>query len=738
MNWKKIPPALKELRRTLPLDRNDFRLAGTPLVVLLTLTALLLPAHGQQNVPIPQMPVATSNLQIPVPSQPAFDVYPDYAAGNAIANKLRDAPVKLYDFDRASLRDVLRFMADDAGIPFVALQESSAAESTLVTFTLRASPFRALETIAGANGIHLFFENGIWFMRPINEQELIGRIYKLKFNPQQNVTYDGDGSQSGATTSVSGGGSGSGIPDLNINLQGPTNVFKVETPEIVDQLKALLGIPTNGVSAQMAAEASVDNFGQLQPSRGFNPAGSRFIGESASKGDGGAQAIYNADSSTIYVVATRQQHQWVEGFLSSTDRPQALIGIEVKFFETTRDPKKDLGINWANTFGGDGYRVQLSGGAEATGGLDSGSLSTALNTVNNLSEAGSQIGIDQSGGGPYDFSRATGSTDNTRLDSSIRETGFSGGYSAVLAPDALDFSIQAFMDDRDTSTVQYPRVLTLNNREVVIRSVLNQPVLAATSSVTPGVGGTTTASVSYLPIGTIINVLPKTMPDDSVVLNVAITVSSIVGFEEIQGNSYPRASSRVYNAALQVDSGYTLAVGGIEEAFDENRDNGIPYLKDIPGLGELFKSKGRAQKKRNLIIFITPTVIHQRTRSSGISETPTSVLPVRPGEPNPPAFTPTGALVGGSDSLTESIAWLQRQADLINQIILESRNNQDTNIQIQSVISTIDMLIVEIQRLEDEYPEQITTLIRKEEYVLALRDKFEELLKNAQKDLRAF
>ena len=69
------------------------------------------------------------------------------------------------------------------------------------------------------------------------------------------------------------------------------------------------------------------------------------------------------------------------------------------------------------------------------------------------------------------------------------------------------------MQDRDSSQVSYPRVLTRNNREVVIRSVINQPVLASTSSVTPGIGGTTTASVSYLPIGTIINVLPKQMDD---------------------------------------------------------------------------------------------------------------------------------------------------------------------------------------------------------------------------------
>jgi len=699
---------------------------GNAFASLLILCLLLTPAQAQQLAQIPQ----TTTVQIPVASAPPFEVFSDYGSGNALAEKLRNAPAKLYNFDRASLRDALRFMADDAGIPFVALQESSAAENTLVTFTLRASPFRALETIARANGIQLFFENGIWFMRPINEKELIGRIYKLKYNSQQHVTYKGgDSAQSGATTSTSTPSTASGIPDLNINIQGASEVFKVKTPEIIEQIKSLLGIPTSGTTAQMANEASVESFGQLQTPQALNPAGSQFIGGDTAKGDGGAQVIYNGDSNTIYVIATRQQHQWVEGFLSSADRPQALIGVEVKFFETTKDPKKELGINWAGTLEG-GYAVTAQGTAGVDGNLNSGVITDTLNSVNQLNQ--------QITAGGVTTTTDTRTANDSYARNSNKTTGFNGGYSAVLTPDAVSVSLQAFLSDKDTSTVQYPRVLTINNREVVIRSVVNQPVLAATSSVTPGVGGTTTASVSYLPIGTIINVLPKTMPDNSVVLNVAITVSSIIGFFPIEGNSYPIASSRVYNAALQVDSGYTLAVGGIEEAYDQRDKNGVPFLKDIPGVGELFKSRQRQQRKRNLIIFITPTVITNRTQSNGVSESPSSVLPVRPGEPTPPAFTPTGRLVGGQALVDEAISWLQRQVDFFRQIVDESRTDKDSIKQLKSVINTAEMLLEEIQRMEDESPDRMAILIKKEEQTLALREELKKVLGKSQKNLTEF
>lgn len=611
---------------------------------------------------------------------PAFEVFPDYNWGNAMAQKLRNAPPKLYNFDRASLRDVLRFLADDAGIPFVALQESSAVENMLVTFTLKASPFRTLETVARANGVSLFYENGVWFMRPINEKELIGRIYKLKYNPQENVTYNGGGSQSGATTGMNTPSTGSGIPSLNIDIQGASDVFDVKTPETVDQIKSLLGIPTSGMNAQMAAEGSVENFGNLQSTPSINPSGSQLSG-AVPTGESGAQVIYNSDANTIYVVATRQQHQWVEGFLSAVDRPQSLVGIEVKFLETTKDPRKELGIDWAGTLAG-GYGVQAT---------DIGATIDVNSFINPV----------------------TGSTTG----------GVVTPFTATVTADNIAVNLKAFLQDRDTTLVSYPRVLTLNNREVVIRSVVNQPVLASTSSVTPGVGGTTTASVSYLPIGTIINILPKTMPDGSVILNVAITVSSIVGTEVIESNNYPVASSRVYNAALQVNSGYTLAIGGLDEAFDEKNRNGVPLLKDIPVVGELFKSKDQRRRKKNLLIFITPTIINNRAATGGIAETPQSVIPLRPDDPTPPSFMTTGRLVGGRDAIDAAIAWLDWQARYFRQMNQDKRTDKATIKQLEAVMNTTEMLIAEIQRMESESPEHLSALVQKEERALgALKD----------------
>ena len=104
------------------------------------------------------------------------------AAYESAAAPLRKAPEKNYDFNRASVRDVLRFLADDAEIDFVALPEDGDDNTKLITFSLNKSPFSALETISRMNGVALVFEDNVWHMRPFNDSALIARAYRVRFN----------------------------------------------------------------------------------------------------------------------------------------------------------------------------------------------------------------------------------------------------------------------------------------------------------------------------------------------------------------------------------------------------------------------------------------------------------------------------------------------------------------------------------------------------------------------------
>ena len=577
------------------------------------------------------------------------------------AKSLRSAPIKEYEFDKASVRDVLRFLADDAGIDFVAMPEEGNDGAKLITFSLRKSPFSALETIAKMNGVTLVYEDDIWHMRPLSDKSLIARTYKIRFNTGE-INNSSGNSISGVTsnsnqTSFNGSSTGyngssyssgnnltsSGIGQIGLN--GMNNTFSTTADELVQAVKGIVGIRTSGINHIIAPGInSVGNFGKLKPPQNtttISPAqqfGRNSINEEKSNG---SQVIWNSDNNSLFVVANIQQHQLVEKYLETVDKPQPLIAVEVKFFETTKDPRKQMGVDWSGTMDG-GYGLSLSG------------LSSNVD-LNKLQ--------------------------NTEMP-----------MTAILSGPDVQAKVLALVKDRETTTVSYPRVLTKNNREVAIQSVVNQPVLSAQSSTTPGVGGTTTSSVSYLPIGTSINVLPKRLEDGRISLQVLITVSSIIGSEIIDGNSYPVASSRVFTAPLEVESGYTLAIGGLDEASDSREGAGLPILSKIPLLRHGFKSDNKTHSRKNMLIFITPTLLDPK--SGGISENPISEIPLRGNKvvQKIPTIKANGSLVGGIDSIQGATQWIEKEYLMLKQIVKEKRASKKHSDQLIALNNSISLL----------------------------------------------
>ena len=577
------------------------------------------------------------------------------------AKSLRSAPIKEYEFDKASVRDVLRFLADDAGIDFVAMPEEGNDGAKLITFSLRKSPFSALETIAKMNGVTLVYEDEIWHMRPLSDKSLIARTYKIRFNTGE-INNSSGNSISGVTsnsnrTSFNGSSTGyngssyssgnnltsSGIGQIGLN--GMNNTFSTTADELVQAVKGIVGVRTLGINHIIAPGInSVGNFGKLEPPQNtttISPAqqfGRNSINEEKSNG---SQVIWNSDNNSLFVVANIQQHQLVEKYLETVDKPQPLIAVEVKFFETTKDPRKQMGVDWSGTMDG-GYGLSLSG------------LSSNVD-LNKLQ--------------------------NTEMP-----------MTAILSGPDVQAKVLALVKDRETTTVSYPRVLTKNNREVAIQSVVNQPVLSAQSSTTPGVGGTTTSSVSYLPIGTSINVLPKRLEDGRISLQVLITVSSIIGSEIIDGNSYPVASSRVFTAPLEVESGYTLAIGGLDEASDSREGAGLPILSKIPLLRHGFKSDNKTHSRKNMLIFITPTLLDPK--SGGISENPISEIPLRGNKvvQKIPTIKANGSLVGGIDSIQGATQWIEKEYLMLKQIVKEKRASKKHSDQLIALNNSISLL----------------------------------------------
>ncbi len=583
-------------------------------------------------------------------------------AYEAAAIPLRSSSPQQYEFSQAVLGDVLRLLAHDAGISFFSLPTEADGADTLVTFNITSSPFKALETLASANGVALIYDEGIWYMRPANDKELIGRTYFIKYNSLESVTSSGGGSGGG-------GGSSSGL-NTGISLQGNTSTFTVEPSALLEDIRELLDLQTTGFSANIAGSVTVDSLGQtVAPATLIND---QSLMTSNNTNSSTGKVIWNSDTNSLYVVATRQQHQWIEAYLASADQPQSLIALEVKFFETSKDPKEQFGLDWTGTLG-KGYE-------------------------------GVFFTPDPPAAGTPATPRAAGDAENIfGLVNPNRLGDFAAPTTAVLSLDDVRVRLRALVDDSKTTTVSYPRMLTLNNREVVLRSVINQPVLASSSSTSVGAGATTTSSVDYLPIGTVLNILPKTMSDDQILLNISLTISSILTTENIEGNPFPVASSRVYSAPVLVGSGYTVAIGGLDEADESVSNVGVPILGRIPLFGTAFSYRDRAKSRKNLLMMITPTLVD--SRGGGLPDEPQAVVRQTPEKTAKPRIFADGTLVQDISEFPQALEALSNELDVLTQTVREGRSSKQVIEKLAELNEATELTVRKIRLTIEQNPD---------------------------------
>lgn len=664
------------------------------------------------RTPFAPLFLAAGTLLISVPFQsqaqsmmdsPLHRMAPGYEAAAAA---LRAAEPQQYDFSKAMLGDVLRFLATDAGISFFSLPDDSPLAVKLITFSIKASPFQVLETLCKANELSLIPDNGIWYIRPADDKELIGKSYQIRNNASEIVQKVNLNGASGLSGGGSSGGGNGGAPPSGLDLQGAKEMFATQPSSIINDIRAILDLPLETYDAMGRPTSTSTNgnpFGGSQDANASVNASNSNELSAIHK----PKIIWKSDSNTLYVVATRLQHMWVEGYLEAADKKQEMIAIEVKFIETSNDPKRELGIDWSGTLGSTGtfravseYKINAPTLDPATGVVTSPG-STEIKT-----------------------SPETNSTGGFRADlSNLNQlenlTSFAKNMVApelgILTPQDVSVKLRALLADEDTKTVSYPRMVTMNNREVAMRSVVNQPVLSASSTSSGGGGATTASNVAYLPIGTVLSILPKKMQDDKVLLNIAVTLSSIIGSETIQGNPYPVASSRVYSAPVEVNSGYTVAIGGLDEAKEKAGETGVPILSRIPVLGWAFKYKSKERNRKNLMLFITPYLID--AKEGGLPEQPQSIVPQRPGmnTAKPRIDGATGALVGGVAAVGSSVDYLKLEAQKLHKSIDEGIARPEDGKSLSELKTAVTHLSGQVEGLMSTNPDRMAELSKAQE-----------------------
>lgn len=321
-----------------------------------------------------------------------------------------------------------------------------------------------------------------------------------------------------------------------------------------------------------------------------------------------ANVIINAESGTVTVRATGRQHEKIQEFIDrvmSSSRRQVMI--EATIVEVTLGDGYQQGVDWSRLrTDGSGFSVK-----QASVGTNIGTSVTpfVLSVINKSNPL------------------------NLLATVSLLE---SFGTAKVLSS---------------------PRLSVLNNQTALLKVVENFVYfnVKADTTVTANVGTTTavTTTPQSVSVGLVMTVTPQISDNDTVILNVRPTISSISALKEDPNpsipagikNYVPQIRTREIESVMRVSNGDIAVLGGLMEDAVDYRTGRFPGLGQIPVVGELLNTRNNSARKTELVIFLRPVVIKDASLAgdfSGLRESlPGSSFFTPPPEAAPFAI-PTG------------------------------------------------------------------------------------------------
>ncbi len=284
------------------------------------------------------------------------------------------------------------------------------------------------------------------------------------------------------------------------------------------------------------------------------------------------------------------------------DRPVDQVLIESRIVIATDTFARELGAK----FGISGSRdnVYFSGNLEANRLTRESQVKTAQDNAKAERDwiAGGRVG-------PPPV--ATGSTITRGLNWSLPVATASNPGSLALsilnAGYLLDVELSAMQEESRGEVISNPRVVTTNQREATIKQGKEIGYVTISGG---GTGGVATPNVQFKEVVLELKVTPTITNDNRVFLNMQVKKDEVDQLIQLDGyGTVPSINRREVNTAVLVEDGQTVVIGGVYEFTDRSSISKVPFLGDVPFLGNLFKKRGRNKDKAELLVFVTPKVL---------------------------------------------------------------------------------------------------------------------------------
>lgn len=363
--------------------------------------------------------------------------------------------------------------------------------------------------------------------------------------------------------------------DAQQENQGNTRVYYLKYAKAEDLVKVLQGVSNSMVAAQAA------------PVQGQGAAQGRSSG---SRSDVSIES--HTESNSIVVTAQPDMIRSLEDVIRQIDVRRAQVLVEAIIVEVGETAGINLGVQWISETGGmqqftnSGLPVStVAAGAAAVGRTQKGTTTTTVTP--------------------------TGTTTVTTPDQEPDFTNIAQALASVngamlgIVKNDWGAILQAVSSDSNSNILATPHLTTLDNQESYFIVGEEIPIKTTTS---PGQGGNNPfTTLDRQEIGIKLKVTPQINEGNAVKLTIEQEVSGRAG--EIEGN--PIISKREIKTTVMAEDGATVVLGGLIDEDVQESEAKVPLLGDIPVLGHLFRSTTTSKRKRNLMVFIRPTIMRE-------------------------------------------------------------------------------------------------------------------------------
>ena len=302
-------------------------------------------------------------------------------------------------------------------------------------------------------------------------------------------------------------------------------------------------------------------------------------------------------TNSIIITASEPLYRSLRQVIEQLDRRRTQVYIESLIVEVSSKDAAELGIQWQGIVGSGNQNAGF-GGTNFTnpqGPIGSNILALGSN-VNNILSPGSTTGV------PIPPQQGL----NLGL-----LTKFNGTY-------GMSALITALATTQGTNILSTPNLITLDNEEARIVVGQNVPIITGSYAQT---GSTATVTpfqtVTRQDVGLTLRVRPQVSDNGIVKMQIYQEVSSI------SNPFFPSGiilNKRNIESNVLVDDGQIIVLGGLIEDKYNDASSGVPFLKDIPYLGALFRSDSKERTKTNLLVFIRPYILRDRDQSADITQ----------------------------------------------------------------------------------------------------------------------